>query len=157
MRIVSLMVAGLLMAAAPTQLTAQTTSDPSPLLAERDVAAFRDVIELQLAAFQTDDADRAYGLASAKIRRAFPSAEIFMTMVKAHYRPVYRPKRFTFRNPVMIEGRLVQPIDIVSQDGTPVTALYIVVSENVDDDGATPAKRWRIDGVVLTRPDGNGA
>ena len=46
----------------------------------------------------------------------FWSSEIFMTMVKAHYRPVYGPKRFAFRKPVMIEGRLVQPVDIVTQD-----------------------------------------
>ena len=63
--------------------------------ASEDVAAFRQVIDNQIAAFNRDDADGAYQFASPRIKSIFPTPEIFMAMVKRGYQPVYRAKATT--------------------------------------------------------------
>ena len=47
-----------------------------------------------------------------------------------------------------IEGKLVQPVQIVGPDGIPVTALYIMERQ--------PDGSWKIGECVLTRGPGKG-
>ncbi len=113
-----------------------------------DVQSIRGVIEQQIDAFKRDDATGAYSFAAPSIQKIFPTAEIFMRMVRQGYQPVYRPRSFAFDELTRIEGKLVQPVRVVGPDGVPVTALYIMEQQS---DGS-----WKIGGCVLTREPGQG-
>ena len=91
-----------------------------------DVQSIRGVIEQQIDAFKRDDAAGAYSFAAPEIKKIFPSAEIFMQMVRQGYQPVYRPRSFAFNELTRIDGKLVQSVRVVGPDGLPVTALYIL-------------------------------
>ncbi len=114
-----------------------------------DVKSIRRVIEQQIDAFKRDDATAAYSFASPGIRKIFPTAEIFMQMVRQGYRPVYRPRSYAFDELTQIEGDLVQPVRVVGPDGVPVTALYIMERQ--------PDGSWKTNGCVLTQAPGRGA
>ena len=63
-----------------------------PLRAQVDFEAaevqnIRRVIERQIDAFKRDDAAGAYAFTSPTIRKIFPTAEIFMRMVRQGYQP----------------------------------------------------------------------
>ena len=113
-----------------------------------DVRTIRNVIERQIDAFKRDDAAEAYSFAAPGIRKSFPTAEIFLDMVRQGYRPVYRPRSIAFDALTRIEGTLVQPVRVIGPDGEPVTALYIMERQS---DG-----NWKIGGCVLTRAPGRG-
>jgi ketosteroid isomerase-like protein len=114
-----------------------------------DVKSIRRVIEQQIDAFKRDDATGAYSFAAPPIRKIFPSAEIFMRMVRQGYQPVYRPRSFAFEELTRIDGKLVQPVRVIGPDGLPVTALYIMERQ--------PDGSWKIGGCVLTQAPGQGA
>ena len=132
------------MVSAPPIAPAQEA--PPRGLSERDVGSIRRAITDQIDAFKRDDAMAAYGLAAPGIKKAFPSAEAFMTMVRRSYRPVYRPRHYAFEPLVEIDRTLVQPVAIIGPDGLPVTAHYVMERQ---PDGA-----WRIGGCVLTQVPG---
>ena len=113
-----------------------------------DVQKLRHVIERQIDAFKRDDATGAYSFAAPSIQKIFPTAEIFMDMVRKGYQPVYRPRSYAFDELTRIEGKLVQPVRVIGPDGVPVTALYIMKRQS---DGS-----WKIGGCVLTRVPGQG-
>ncbi len=113
-----------------------------------DVQGIRRIIERQIDAFKRDDAAGAYSFASPKIRKIFPTAEIFMRMVRQGYQPVYRPRSISFDELTRIDGKLVQVVRVVGPDGVPVTALYIMERQ--------PDESWRIGGCVLTRAPSKG-
>ena len=106
------------------------------------------MIEQQIDAFKRDDAAGAYSFAAPGIQQIFPTAEIFMQMVRKGYQPVYRPRSYAFGELTEIEGKLVQPVQIVGPDEIPVTALYIMERQ--------PDGSWKIGGCVLTRGPGKG-
>ncbi len=109
--------------------------------------AIRQVIEAQITAFQADDGAAAFAQASPTIRGIFGDVDTFMTMVKQGYRPVYRPRSFTFRDLVEWRGQPTQEVVVVGPDGQVVLALY---SMQQQDDG-----RWLINGCALVQlPDG---
>jgi hypothetical protein len=106
----------------------------------------REVIEAQLDAFRRDDAPRAFSYASAGIRAAFGTPEVFMEMVRTQYAVVYRPQSVQFDAPVVIEGGVVQPVRLTDAEGRTWIALYPM--ERQPDGG------WRIDGCQLARARG---
>jgi hypothetical protein len=108
-------------------------------------AAIRNVIERQLEAFQRDDGDAAFSLASPMIRQMFGTAEIFMDMVRQGYQPVYRPKAVEFGDIEEIAGQLAQKVHVIAPDGRPVTAVYVMTR--------LPDGAWRIDGCYLKAPE----
>ena len=113
-----------------------------------DVQDIRRVIERQIDAFKRDDATVAYSFAAPRIQQIFPSAEIFMQMVRQGYQPVYRPKSFAFDDPTEIDGKLVQPVQVIGPNGIPVTAIYIMERQ--------PDGSWKIGACMLTRGPGRG-
>ncbi|MEQ8665404.1 MAG: DUF4864 domain-containing protein [Rhodospirillales bacterium] len=126
----------------------------TPALADRtlsagDQSAIRAVIQSQLAAFQIDDANTAYGHASTAIQLRFGSPAEFMSMVRTHYRPVYRPAAYQFLDLAVESGGIFQPVAITTQSGDTVIALYRMEK---DETG-----RWRIAGCRLIDPPGAGA
>ena len=65
-------------------------------ISRADQSAFQEIINDQIAAFNADDGVRAYSHAAPVIKQLFPSPDIFMSMVKQGYQPVYRQKSFSF-------------------------------------------------------------
>ena len=110
-----------------------------------DEARIRAVVAGQLAAFQRDDANAAFAVASLAIQQIFQTPDIFMQMVKTGYAPVYRPRKVEFRGLVDTGGIPVQRVYLVGPDGVPVIALYPMERQA---DG-----NWRIDGCTLVRAD----
>ena len=109
-------------------------------------AAIRNVIENQMAAFKVDDGPAAFAYASPTIQELFQTPEIFMSMVKTGYAPVYRPQEVEFRELMQAARGPVQVVHIVGPDGRAVLALYSMEQQ--------PDGSWRIDGCTLTEaPD----
>ena len=110
-------------------------------LGERDRDAIRGVIEAQLAAFQADDGETAFGFASPAIQEMFGSPTNFLAMVKTGYMPVYRPREVRFEGLVTHQGAPVQLVLLVGPDLEVVTAYYAMQKQ--------PDGTWRINGCVL--------
>ena len=96
----------------------------APALAADDIVAAQNVIRSQEQAFSRDDAAAAYSFAAPQIRRIFPNADIFMSMVQNGYAPVYRHRSFEFGE-ARVEGEWVaQRVHIVDENGQGWEALY---------------------------------
>jgi len=89
-----------------------------------DVAAGQSVIRSQEQAFGRDDAAAAYTFAAPGIKSLFPSPDIFMSMVRRAYAPVYRHRSFEFGEAKTSEGKIVQEVEIIDADGAAWEALY---------------------------------
>jgi hypothetical protein len=89
-----------------------------------DVAAGQSVIQSQEEAFGRDDAAAAYTFAAPGIHKLFPTPEIFMSMVRNGYAPVYRHRSFEFGEAKVLDGKIVQEVHIVDADGAAWDALY---------------------------------
>ena len=89
-----------------------------------DVAAGQSVIRSQEEAFGRDDAAAAYTFAAPGIKSLFPSPDIFMSMVRGAYAPVYRHRSFEFGEAKTVDGKILQEVAIIDADGTAWEALY---------------------------------
>lgn len=128
-----------------TLFFAVTAAAQVPALSDGDRAAIRDIIGKQVEAFQRDDGDSAFALASPMIQGMFGSSEIFMDMVRRGYQPVYRPRAFDFAEIVVLDGQPTQKVHVVGPEGRPVTAFYPMMQ--------LPDGSWRINGCYLEAPD----
>eukprot|EP01035_Chromulina_nebulosa_P059836 gene59836-81859_t len=109
--------------------------------AEDAVSLSRQVIESQIKAFLSDDADAAYSFAAPGIKAKFPDKDIFFAMVKKSYDPVYHPGNYAFgRGQAVGDGAIViQELVISGKDGKNWRALYRLSRQ--------PDKSYKIDGV----------
>ena len=114
-----------------------------------DRAAVRLVIEKQLAAFENDDAERAFSFASPKIQDMFITARNFMDMVRISYPVVYRPASLSFQVPYVEGDEVWQVVEMRDAQGMDWTAIYTLLRQA---DGV-----WRINGCVLKRGLGQAA
>ncbi len=118
-------------------------------LSEEDGRAVRAAIAGQLAAFARDDAEAAFAFAAPGIQAKFGNPSTFIAMVRAAYRPVYRPREVSFRE-LRLSGALpVQEVLVVDADGVAFLALYPMQRQ--------PDGTWRIAGCVLTPCEGGAA
>jgi len=124
-------------------LAALLISIAAPARAADDVAAAQGVIRAQIEAFSRDDAAAAYSHAAPAIQEIFPQADIFMSMVRNSYAPVYRHKSFDFGEARVSGGTIAQRVHIVDADGIPWEALYTL---ELQPDGSV-----KITGCVLLR------
>ena len=115
----------------------------APARAVDDVAAAQGVIRSQVEAFSRDDAAAAYSYAAPAIQEIFPQADIFMSMVRNTYAPVYRHKSFDFGDARVSDGTIAQRVHIVDADGVSWEALYTL---EVQSDGSV-----KIAGCVLLK------
>lgn len=115
----------------------------APARAADDVAAAQGVIRSQVEAFSRDDAAAAYSHAAPAIQEIFPQADIFMSMVRNSYAPIYRHKSFDFGEARIADGTIAQRVHIVDADGIPWEALYAL---ELQPDGSV-----KITGCVLLR------
>jgi hypothetical protein len=132
-----LLVLGLLM----PNLTARADE-----ISRADQSAFQQIINDQIAAFNADDGLRAYSHAAPVIKQLFPSPDIFMSMVRQGYPPVYRQKSFSFGSVLDDMGRPSQEVTIVDMNGQTWTAIY---SFERQANGS-----WKISGCRLVRVPG---
>jgi len=114
-------------------------------LSEADRADIKDVIRAQIDAFRADDGERAFSYASPDIRRLFGDATTFMSMVRSAYRPVYRPREFSFMVIEQVNGHWFQLVRLIGPDGRRVNALYDM---ELETNGT-----WRINGCYLVEAD----
>jgi hypothetical protein len=120
----------------------------APGLAENDAGlgaadreAIRRVISQQLDAFQRDDEIEAFSYASPSIQAQFKTPAEFMRMVRSGYEAVYRPRSTRFLEAFVMEGQVVQPLEVVAPDASVVVAYYLMERQ--------PDGVWRISGCVL--------
>jgi len=115
----------------------------APAGAADDIAAAQGVIRSQVEAFGRDDAAAAYSHAAPAIRQIFPQADVFMSMVRGSYAPVYRHKSFEFGEARVSDGEVAQRVHIIDADGVPWEALYTL---ELEPDGSV-----KISGCVLLK------
>jgi hypothetical protein len=89
-----------------------------------DVAAAQSVIRAQEQAFVRDDAAAAYSHAAPAIKEIFPAPDIFMSMVRNGYAPVYRHRSFEFGESKTDGGWIAQRVHIIDANGEAWEALY---------------------------------
>ncbi|MGP0092224.1 MAG: DUF4864 domain-containing protein [Xanthobacteraceae bacterium] len=111
--------------------------------AAEDVAAGQSVIRSQEEAFSRDDAAAAYTFASPSLKNWYRSADIFMSMVRNGYAPVYRHRSFEFGRATISEGKIVQEVHIIDADGAAWEALYTLEPQS---DGS-----FKISACVLSK------
>ena len=114
MRLVILLLALLLPLASPAD--AASAAD--------DVAAAQGVIRAQEQALIHDDAAAAYSYAAPAIKEIFPEADIFMSMVRNSYAPVYRHRSFEFGEARSEGDWIAQRVHIIDANGEAWEALY---------------------------------
>jgi len=103
----------------------------------------RAVIERQLDAFARGDAAGAYALAAPGIKTMFADADIFITMVRDKYAPVYRHRSVEFGAAQGDGDKVSQVLTIVDDDNQVWKALYELARQ--------PDGTWLITGCVLIR------
>lgn len=109
--------------------------------------AARAAITRQVEALGRDDAAAAYAQATPSIQAMFPSADIFLGMVRNSYAPVYRHRSFDFTEAKEAgEAGVMQAVRIQDENGVDWTAEYSV-ERQADGD-------WRIAGCRLTKLPG---
>jgi hypothetical protein len=116
---------------------------------ETDRLSVQSVIERQLNAFLADDAATAYSFAAPNITARFPTDEIFMEMVRQGYRPVYRPRSWSFGPIRESDGRIEQIVDIVDAEGVEWAARYVLEKR--------PDGSWKITACYLLKKPGEMA
>ena len=107
-----------------------------------DQSAFQAVISGQLEAFKKDDAQTAYSFAAPIVKGIFPSAEIFMGMVKRGYEPIYKNTKYVFGDLATDSlGRPAQHVIITASNGKRYEAVYAMQQQ--------PDGSWKIAGVQM--------
>ena len=127
---------------------AATVMVQTSVWADEPVDTAQNVIERQIDAFLSDDAEAAYALASPTIREKFPDHAAFFEMVKRGYAPVYRPGNFAFGRSKVAGETVLQEVLIDGSDGKDWTAIYQVVRQ--------PDGSYKINGVHV-RPSAPGS
>jgi len=100
--------------------------------AGEDVAAAQSIIRSQEEAFGRDDASGAYAFAAPSIKSWYRTPETFMYMVRNGYAPVYRHRSFEFGQTIISEGKILQQVHIIDQDGVAWEALYTLEQSEGD-------------------------
>jgi hypothetical protein len=115
----------------------------TPGYAADDVATAQNTIRSQVEAFGRDDAEAAYSYAAPAIHGMFPHADIFLSMVRRSYAPVYRHRSFEFGEAQVSDGQIAQRVRIIDADGEAWEALYTLERE--------PDGSLKISGCVLLK------
>jgi hypothetical protein len=105
----------------------------------------RAIVERQFDAFQRDDADAAYALASPTIKEMFVDADHFMAMVRDRYAPVYRHRSVEFGAFEESGDEASLQATLVDNDNVVWTALYSLRRQENGD--------WLISGCVLVKSE----
>jgi hypothetical protein len=97
---------------------------PTLARAGDEVATAQGVIRAQDQALGRDDAAEAFSYAAPGVVNIFHTPDIFMSMVRKAYAPVYRHKSFEFGAATAEDGKVRQTVHIIDADGDAWEALY---------------------------------
>lgn len=97
-----------------------------------------NVISAQLKAFKAKDIYEAYSFASPKIKRRYPSPEIFDQMVKTSFNDIWNPKQYLFKSVKQMDDVAYQEVLVFSQSDIATDYLYSLSKYN---------GKWLITGV----------
>ena len=112
--------------------------------------AYKAIITHQLQAIAQDDGASAYAEAAPNVQKIFPNPEIFMSMVRGGYPPVYRNKQYNFGDAGLdAVGRPFQKVEILGLDGVRYEAIYFMERQ--------PDGSWKISGVIVAKADASDA
>jgi len=125
------LVAGLAIAQAPG----------TQALPPADWLAIRAVVEDQRAAFAAGDARRAFAYASPGIRERFVDAGTFLAMVRQSYSPLIEARDAQLLDGAVVDGRVIQPLQLVMPDDTVLVALYRMERQ--------PGGAWRVAACLI--------
>ena len=92
--------------------------------AAEDTAAGQAVIRSQEEAFSRDDAATAYTFAAPSIQSWYRNPDAFMFMVRNGYAPVYRHRSFEFGMARIVDGKILQDVQIIDADCAACDARY---------------------------------
>jgi Domain of unknown function (DUF4864) len=106
-----------------------------------DEKSVRAVVEGQLAALATDDANKAFSFAAPNVREAFGTATRFLAMVRNNYPVIYRPASTAFLKPEGHDGHIIQRVQLLDDDGDAWLAVYSLQRQK--------DKVWRITGCKV--------
>ena len=116
-------------------------------IARAGSAEFESIISRQIEAFRAGDGQTAFSFASPSLQQLFQTPDNFIGMVRRGYAAVYAPRRFSFPgSETDTQGRPVQLVEVVDQDGRVWTARYTFEKQS---DGT-----WRIAAVTLEKAPG---
>jgi hypothetical protein len=125
-----------------------SAEDDADLRAD-DREAIQQVIRKQLEAFQRDDEVEAFSYAAPSIQAQFKTPADFMRMVRDRYEAVYRPRSTRFLEAFVLNGQVMQPLEVVAPDTSVLVAIYFMERQA---DGT-----WRISGCMLGTSEGQTA
>lgn len=108
---------------------------------EAGTQAAQSSIEAQLKAFIADDNATAYSYAAPNVKQIFPTLDVFMGMVTGAYKPVQKPRSYSFGKTEWNGTKVAQQVLLVGPDGKDYEALYTL---ELQPDGV-----YRITGVSL--------
>ena len=100
------------------------------------------VIADQIAAFNSQNVDRAYFHASRSIKAIFPSSEIFGTMVKNSYPMIWNPKSYEFLSTFRASDGMLQRVMFKDQSNDMHFFDYVLENNG---------ERWVISGVYMVQ------
>jgi hypothetical protein len=119
------------------EVVAQKASEPSA----SEWRSIRSMITAQRRALVDGDGEKAFRYASPGIRAQFGDGENFLAMVHAGYEPLLSARRVKFLEGAVIDGAVIQPLQLEDTDGTVRVALYTLERQR---DGS-----WRISGCQI--------
>ena len=105
------------------------------------------VIDAQLEAFRSGDAERAYSLATPGIQRQFTNSSIFMKMVINGYNVLRQPTKVEYHDLREHFGVKVQLVKLTDLNGFTFQAFYQMEQQNSGE--------WRIGGCMIQQVDQN--
>ena len=105
------------------------------------------VIDAQLEAFQSGDAEKAYSFATPGIQRQFPNSSIFMQMVMNGYNVLRQPTQVEYQGLREHFGVKVQLVQLTDMNGITFQAFYQIEQQNSGE--------WRIGGCMIQQIDQN--
>ena len=112
---------------------------------ELTAARSHAIVERQFDAFERDDAEAAYALATPAIKEMFVDADRFLAMVRDRYPPVYRHRSVEFGAFKESGDEASLQATLVDNDNVVWTALYSLSREENGD--------WLISGCVLVKSE----
>lgn len=122
-------------------ITVSVTSIARVSAQDLDNLPILDAITGQLDALAADDPAKAYSYAAPMIQQKFGDADTFMRMVRQGYGALIAPSAVDFQRFEQRDGRAVQSVKILAQDGTAWMAHYMM--ERMEDG------TWRIAGCRM--------
>ena len=130
-------------------LGASSFADDDADLRADDREAIQQVILEQLDAFQRDDEVEAFSYAAPSIQAQFKTPDEFMRMVRSAYEAVDRPRSTRFLEAFVLNGQVMQPLEVVAPDTS--GAGRASTSWSAKGDGTVAHIQWHA--RHLGRPD----